>query len=142
MSTPSPQESMLLPTHRSYTITIKSFPPGHWGLMSFKNVPDPFIWMADYLVPNVQLAQRNCPVIPKGKQVEFGFTVTNATEEQKQAGYVDGKYTFTFDPPSENTEEFVGKVNHPKLDLAEDTFTAKGTEPTSAAKGNEPKSEY
>lgn len=142
MSTPSPQESMLLPTRRSYSITISHFPSGHLGVMSFKNVPDPFIWMADYLVPNVQLAHRNCPVIPKGKQVQFEFIVTNATEEQKQAGYVDGKYTFTFVPPTENTEEFTGLLNHPKVDDAEDTFTAKGNEPTSAAKGNEAKSEY
>ena len=142
MSTPSPQEAMPLPTNRSYTITIKSFPPGHLGIMSFKNSPDPFIQMADYLVPNVQLAHKNCPVTPKGQQVQFGFTVTNATEEQKQAGYVDGEYTFTFVPPTENTEEFGGQLKHPKLDLAEDTFTAKGTEPTSAAKGKEPKSGY
>jgi hypothetical protein len=141
MSTPRPQESMPLPTHRSYTITIKNFPAGHPGLMSFSNSRDPFIQMADYLVPNVQLAHRNCPVTPKGQQVKFEFTVTNATEEQKLAGYVDGKYTFTFVPPTENTEEFVGQLNHPKADQAEDTFTAKGNEPISAAKGNETKSE-
>ena len=142
MSTPSPQESMLLPTRRSYTITISHFPSGHLGLMSFKNVPDPFIWMADYTVPNVQLSELNCPVIPRGQKVEFGFTVEDATEEQKRAGYIDGTYTFTFDPPSENTEEFTGKVRSPRPEQAEDTFTAKGTEPTSAAKGKEPKSGY
>ena len=142
MSTPSPQESMPLPTHRSFSITISNFPPDHLGLMSFKNSRDPFIQMADYLVPNIQLAHRDCPVIPKGKQVQFGFTVENATEEQKQAGYVDGEYTFTFVPPTENTEEFTGQLNHPKIDDAEDTFTAKGNEPTSAAESNEPKSGY
>jgi len=129
MSTPSPREVITLPTKKSFNIIISNFPDHHPGLMKFAQDPDPFNWTADYSVPSVQLAELKCPVTPKGKKVEFGFTVKNATEAQKQAGYIDGKYTFSFDPPDEGTTEFFGKVNTPQLDLVEDTFTAKGNEP-------------
>ena len=78
--------------------------------MKFTPESQPLYWMADYTVPNVQLSETKRPVIPQGKKVEFGFTVENATEEQKRAGYIDGNYTFTFDPPSENTVEFTGNL--------------------------------
>ena len=132
MSTPSPQESMPLPTKKSFSITIKNFPAGHPGIMKFAQNAEPFVQMADYHVPTVQLAELKCPIKPQGNKVEFGFTVKNATEEQKRAGYVDGTYTFSFVPPSESTEEFFGKLKSPGNDLAEDTFTAKGNDPESA----------
>ena len=130
MSTPHPgADRITLPKDRAYTVVITSYPQGFPAKLTFSENPTTLDWIASFSVPSVQLTELKCPVKKSGPQYQFEFKIENATAPQQQAGYIDGKYVFTFDPPGSNPQTFEGVVKDPRMDLAEDIFTASGGGP-------------
>ena len=128
MSTPSPQR-ITLPTGKEFEVLIDSvnYPSDYPGTLTFSQDSVSLEWTAAYSVPSVLLTQLDCPVTQPGQQIEFNFDLKGVTEDQKKAGYIDGPYQFTFDPPG-GANEFSGLMKDPRPDQAEDTFTARGNE--------------
>jgi hypothetical protein len=129
MSTPSPQK-ITLPKGKVFNVVIHSanYPDKNPGELTFSQDSVSLEWTAAYSVPSVLLTELNCPVTEPGRQIEFGFTLEKATEAQKQAGYIDGPYRFSFDPPGGGATQFSGQLKDPRPGEAEDTFTARGNE--------------
>lgn len=130
MSTPSPQSIISLPEGKAFEVVIHSpnYSDKYPGEMTFSQNPLSLEWTAAYSVPSVMLTQLDCPVTQPTSKIEFGFTLVEVTEEQREAGYVEGPYQFSFDPPGGSASEFTGLLKDPRPDQAEDTFTAKGNE--------------
>lgn len=131
MSTAYPKEDRItLPNGKPFGVVIsgKDFPAGFPGLLTFSEDRT-----ASYSVPLVKLTALSNPVTQVGKKYQFEFIVEKATEAQKQAGYIEGPYIFTFDPPGVDPTQFHGDLNDPHSDPdnAEDTFTATGNDPKS-----------
>ena len=130
MSTPSPQSIIRLPEGKAFDVVIQSpnYPDKYPGQMTFSQNPTSLEWTAAYSVPSVMLTEIDCPITQPASKIEFGFRLDDVTDEQREAGYVEGPYQFSFVPPGGSASEFTGTLKDPRPDQAEDTFTAKGNE--------------
>jgi hypothetical protein len=130
MSTPHPgPDRITLPKDKAYGVVISSYPQGFPAQLTFSENPTTLDWIASFSVPSVQLTELDCPIKQSAQKYQFEFTIENATARQQEAGYIDGTYIFTFDPPGSNPKTFSGKVNDPRPGNAEDIFTATGGGP-------------
>lgn len=131
MSTPSPQQQHInLPKDKAFTVRIddKNYPPDYPAQLTFSQDTDSLQWTASYSVPSVMLTELNCEISQPAEKIQFGFELKDVTEDQRKAGYIVGRYAFSFAPPS-NPNKFSGKLMDPRPDQAEDNWTAEGHGP-------------
>ncbi len=129
MSTPSPQQHISLPKGKVFTLLIDDphYPCEYPAQLTFSQDRKTLQWTAAYSVPSVMLSQ-NCQISKPAAMIEFGFELKDVTEDQRKAGYIVGTYTFSFAPPV-NPNKFSGVLNDPRLDQAEDNWTAEDRPP-------------
>lgn len=133
MSTPSPQpQHITLPKGKAFTLVIDDphYPRDYPAQLTFSQDPVTLKWTAAYSVPSVMLAETNCHISKPAANIQFAFELQDVTADQRKAGYMVGKYAFSFAPLT-NPNKFSGTLSDPRPDQAEDTWTAEGQGPDS-----------
>ncbi len=135
MSTPSPANNITLPSTRSYVVTIDSNHYQNSGMTTLSFIPGlDDKWTAHYTVADTDgktiLAETGLEVsAPEVTMYVFSFELADPNEAQQEAGYIAGKYVFSFAPPGSDPAMFFGLLSDPRPGDEEDNWTAKGNDP-------------
>ncbi len=142
MSTPSPANNITLPDTKSYLVKIDSDAYKNSGptILSFLAGLDDK-WTAFYNVHNQDdklILEKSIEVTaPTVMEYTFEFELHDPNEQQQEAGYIEGKYVFTFSPPGSDPAEFGGMLNDPRNGDAVDNWNATGVDPDKKGEDDE-----
>lgn len=130
MSTPSPANNITLPATNSYGVSIDNDAYKNAGtttLAFLAGLNDE--WSAHYTVDDqngktIIEESKLAVTAPTALKYVFQFEMIDPTPAQINAGYIAGKYTFSFDPPGTDPAEFDGTLKDPRPGDEVDDWTA------------------